>query len=756
MLTEDEKDAIRQSMDALRAGIEGFRSRRPQLQMVAAAAHALSRCRGEGDPEAEGAHIALIEAGTGTGKSFGALVPALVMARSRGKRLVVSTSTVALQYQYIDQDVPTLQRLLPVDFSFAVAKGRRRYVCTAKLLAEAEHAQDLAAQAPLEGGATTGLDEGGGRVPTPSPNTELAQLQLQRQVALQLAQALKSEQWNGDRDELPITVSAKTWEALSTDRQGCCGRRCSEFARCPFYAARQQLREADLIIANHDLLLATLESDAGGVLPPPHEVLFVIDEAHNLASKVVDHFAAHHTMHGAVEWIESSAEAVRDAVLALELEQVLLREAQDNAGHLAIGLNQLFQAVHASKALEKERTLRFKAGELPDWLLDLGHGILAPANALQKVFATVRESILERAPTLGPTAAQLLSSLGFFAARLNNLLDTWELLLAQDPIDGPPVARWIERRDGGATTCDYAMCASPISGSEKLRSLLWSRASAAVLMSATLSSCGSFDLFRRKTGLDDYDRVSLLQVESPFDYRRRARLVIDGMRADTTDPKAHTAEIIQRMPDLVHSAGTLMIFASGRQMHEVYEGMPADLREITLMQGAVARSELLTRHRQAIDAGARSVLFGLQSLAEGVDLPREYCTHVIVAKLPFNVPDSPIEQARAEWVEAQGQSAFLQLSVPEAGVRLKQILGRLLRTDEDHGTVTILDRRVVSKRWGRLLLKGLPAFQLVVEPVRAQQGACSVRDTVEDSGPSRPAHAHGGNAARIQRLSDST
>jgi ATP-dependent DNA helicase DinG len=312
----------------------------------------------------------------------------------------------------------------------------------------------------------------------------------------------------------------------------------------------------------------------------------------------------------------------------------------------------------------------------------------------------------------------VLSALGFFAAKLDNLVETWRLVLAEDVEGEAPVARWIELHDGTASSSDYLVCASPISGSDKLRHLLWNRASGVILMSATLTSCGTFDLFLQQSGLSVYAAVQFLRVESPFDYRSNARLVIPAMRTDPGDARRHTDEVVERMPGLVQTLGTLVLFASGKQMREVYALLPEDLRRCTLMQGTMPKMEMLSRHRAAIDSGERSVLFGLQSFSEGVDLPREYCTHVVCAKLPFSVPDSPLEEARREWIESQGRSPFIDITVPETAVRLKQQLGRLIRTDEDHGTATILDRRLVSRRWGRLLMRGLPDFELVVEPAR--------------------------------------
>ena len=717
MLTDTDKDLVRQCMNALRDGIAGFRTRRPQLEMVAAVANTLACCRQEPDEGGggRGEHIAVIEAGTGTGKSFGALVPALVMARTLGKRLVVSSSTVALQHQYAEKDAPMLQALLPLDFSFAVAKGRRRYACTARLMAAGTAAgqKDLLPDEARD--EHSGLQ---GKFHSASLAATESALRRQRRIVVGLAESFEAGRWNGDRDELAIPVADELWADLTTDRQGCSGNRCPDFARCPFHAARQRAKEADLVIANHDLVLSALDMEAGSVLPPASETFYVFDEAHSLSAKVVEHFAARHALRGAREWVQGATDAVRDAVLALRLDDGLLRDARDQARCIDEALGELYRLIHATRAFEVKRARRFRSGELPEWVLRHGGVLHSSASELQKTFAVLREAVLQRAPIEGSLATQVLSALGFFAAKLDNLVETWRLVLAEDVEGEAPVARWIELHDGTASSSDYLVCASPISGSDKLRHLLWNRASGVILMSATLTSCGTFDLFLQQSGLSAYAGVQFLRVESPFDYRSNARLVIPAMRTDPGDARRHTDEVVERMPGLVQTLGTLVLFASGKQMREVYALLPEDLRRCTLMQGTMPKMEMLSRHRAAIDSGERSVLFGLQSFSEGVDLPREYCTHVVCAKLPFSVPDSPLEEARREWIEAQGRSPFIDITVPETAVRLKQQLGRLIRTDEDHGTATILDRRLVSRRWGRLLMRGLPDFELVVEPAR--------------------------------------
>jgi ATP-dependent DNA helicase DinG len=157
--------------------------------------------------------------------------------------------------------------------------------------------------------------------------------------------------------------------------------------------------------------------------------------------------------------------------------------------------------------------------------------------------------------------------------------------------------------------------------------------------------------------------------------------------------------------------GSLVLFSSRRQMLEVFQGIDGGLRELVLMQGDYSKQEILRRHREAIDAGGGSVIFGLASFAEGVDLPGDYCRHVVIAKIPFAVPDSPLEAALAEWVEAQGRNAFMEISVPDAALRLVQASGRLLRTEQDSGRVTLMDRRILTRRYGRAILDSLPPYR---------------------------------------------
>lgn len=188
------------------------------------------------------------------------------------------------------------------------------------------------------------------------------------------------------------------------------------------------------------------------------------------------------------------------------------------------------------------------------------------------------------------------------------------------------------------------------------------------------------------------------------------------LRADPRDSDAHTQAIVRELPSILESAqGSLVLFSSRRQMQDVFEGVDRDWRKRVLIQGSLSRQETLAKHKAQIDKGEVSVLFGLASFAEGIDLPGAYCQHVVIAKIPFSVPDDPVEAALSEWIEARGGNPFMEIAVPDASLKLIQACGRLLRNEQDTGSITLLDRRLVTQRYGKAILNSLPAFRREID-----------------------------------------
>jgi ATP-dependent DNA helicase DinG len=260
---------------------------------------------------------------------------------------------------------------------------------------------------------------------------------------------------------------------------------------------------------------------------------------------------------------------------------------------------------------------------------------------------------------------------------------------------------------------DIEVCASPVLPTELLQKNLWERCFAAVITSATLTALGKFDRLRQRTGMPSGSVCTV--VPSPFHYAQCAQLVVPVTAVESNLVEQHTQSVVDFMHNEVSlQEATLVLFASRRQMLEVYQTVSSDVRAAVLLQDDYSKQQLLQLHRMRIDQKQPSIIFGLASFAEGVDLPGDYLRHVVIAKIPFAPPDDPVGKTLSDWVDAQGGNAFMQIQVADASLRLVQASGRLLRTESDTGRISILDRRLLTKRYGKMLLDSLPPYQRVL------------------------------------------
>jgi ATP-dependent DNA helicase DinG len=357
--------------------------------------------------------------------------------------------------------------------------------------------------------------------------------------------------------------------------------------------------------------------------------------------------------------------------------------------------------------------LRFEHGRVPEVLVPVAGTLSSQlqqlASGLARVEALLEEALDDDFAGIDPTAVETWHiNTGGMLGRAEGALALWRDYANGTGGESPPSARWINLLEGGGQY-GFELRSSPILAAEILQEHLWSRAAGVVVTSATITALNSFERFILHSGAPREGNFRV--VESPFNYAN-AVFRVPSMDCDPGDAAAHSQALIDGLPDLLdRGEGSLVLFSSRRQMLEVYQGVRGALGELILMQGDHSKQEILRRHREAIDAGGGSIIFGLASFAEGVDLPGDYCRHVVIAKIPFAVPDSPLEAALAEWVEAQGRNAFMEISVPDAALRLLQASGRLLRTETDEGRVTLLDNRVLTRRYGRAILDSLPPFR---------------------------------------------
>ncbi|SCK24197.1 ATP-dependent DNA helicase DinG [Vogesella sp. LIG4] len=709
MLTDAEKNLLRDHYRAIADNLPGFRPRAAQRRMLAEIANAFGRAQPvneEGEAvERNGESIAVVEGPTGVGKSLAYLLAGGVMAKCRNKKLVVTSATIALQEQLVNRDLPFLIEKSGLELTFALAKGRGRYLCPYRLYQlTADNAQ--------------------GELLSPDPTMALWERkpeQAEIDALRQLADAFYYRKWNGDRDTWAENIEDDLWRRVTNDRHGCLKAGCPNRAECPFYLARETLETVDVVVANHDLLLADVTMGGGVILPAPEHSFYCIDEAHHLAKKAVNQFAAEHSVAQAMGWLDKVA-ALATRVDSLIDKPELSVNAIDAAGACMESLNEWLWLLQGEQSLEAasdnmEPSWLVEDGVLPEHMKIPAANMALSARSLYKNLSGMADAlVLQRkdkqqdALLLDKTAADA----GFFVGKCEQLVALWDLFEKEPDEAAPPIAKWVTRRLDGKG--DYVFSASPVSAAASLAATLWRRVSGALLTSATLRSLGNFDLLLSQTGLKWLPDVTCVALDSPFNFSEQGELYLPPLAATPKDPSAHTREIIDWLPRLIdcsEAVGTLVLFTSRKQMQEVAEGLDAALRGHVLLQGELPKAVILQRHHTALLEGRASVLFGLDSFSEGLDLPGEACVHVIIAKLPFAMPDDPVGRTLARWIEKRGGNPFVELTVPEASIKLVQAVGRLIRTESDYGRVTILDNRIVRQSYGKKLLASLPAFRRI-------------------------------------------
>ena len=678
------KDTIQK---AYRAWLDarGFKPRRGQREMIAHVARTLAGASGT-------RRVAVIEAGTGTGKTAGYCLAAIPTAQALNKTIVLSTATVALQEQVTLNDIPDLKKNAQLKFSVALAKGRGRYLCLKRLDDHLKYNQK------------------------DRPQQEIALFEVADSDHVALYQSMLDQfgtgQWDGELDSWPDEMPEGAWPAVTTDHRGCSNNRCSFFKQCPFFNARGDLEGTDVIVANHDLVLSDLALGGGAVLPEPEDCIFVLDEAHHLADKTQNHFSSRARINGTVSWLEQVNTVLGSLTQRFARPPDLVRVATDVAaetGALRSRLENLAEALQELEYENKDESLdihRFSLGEVPQHICVVADEALPHmgkiCDGLEHAHSLVQDAVAGESNWENAFEAEdWLVPVGQLQTRADG---TYALL--KDYAQESPFrfARWVNRTD-----TDVELVSAPIEPGHILEDVLWARAYGVICTSATLSAMGSFGRFMERVGLGP--ETTQAQIQSPFNYPQIASFHVPNMTSDPRDFDAHSEEVSQLLPDLMQEKiSCLVLFTSWRQLNAVVKAMPEEIAENLLVQGEAAKQIIIRQHKERIDLGEPSYLFGLASFSEGLDLPDDYCRHVVIVKIPFAVPDDPIDQAIAEWAEARGRNAFYEISVPDAALKLVQACGRLIRHENDHGKITMLDKRIVTQRYGRALLDSLPRF----------------------------------------------
>lgn len=700
---------IKSILESISKSLPGYSTRISQKRMIACVGTVLSQAEvyvkkeGETDesatsnvPENTGRGIVLVEGPTGVGKSLGYLIPATVAAKDKKRKIVVSSATVALQEQLAGRDIPFFVKNSGLKLSCALAKGRTRYVCRERL-------QRVAGSATQE---DMFIDE-----------AEHKHNDQDSALYAELLVKYENGKWTGDRDELPSPVPDALWTAITTDRGGCLNSKCDSFKKCAQMAAREGIKKADIVVVNHDLLLADMALGGGVILPEPSECFYVVDEAHHLPDKAVSAFSSEHRVDGGrvmMGKLAAISSQIGRAFPDLTPKSVSLsRDAED----LGRRLGEVYQMLASIDPKAYSGNLwRFPNNEFPAKSMELGNQVLLLASSVRNDIRNLGDSLSSYAD--GPSAEmakKMLSDLGFYGTRVDAILETWAMLLKVSEDDSFPVAKWVEKIAKG-NTVEFIIKVCPVFAGELLRDLFFSQTDGVVLTSATLRTLGSFDTFLRDSGLDYMPDISALALPSPFNHAEQGVLYIPPINVSAKDAEAHTQAVAALLPDAIKATGnrgTLVLFASRKQMTEVLALLPAAVQKLVLMQGDRPKGVLLDEHNARIERGEPSVLFGLQSFSEGLDLPGDACAHVIIAKIPFAVPSDPVQQTLSEWLERRNRSYFMEIALPQACLRLIQGAGRLIRTENDRGAITILDDRITTKKYGKQILDAMPPFNRV-------------------------------------------
>lgn len=696
----------------LSTAMSGYEERSEQVEMASKVVDAFN---------SDG--IALVEAGTGVGKSMAYLVPAILWSIKNSERVAISTNTINLQEQLIFKDIPFLRKHLGVDFKAVLVKGRGNYACRRK--------------------ASTLKAEG---------NYLFEDDTTREQKALFEWIGTTRE---GSRSDLSFIPTAPAWEKVASEADLCLRAKCHYYNECFFYRARREAASSNLLIANHHLLFADIavKGERGNfgdsaVMPPYPRV--IIDEAHNLEEIATEYFGMTLSRRGLLlllgrlwgtkrkkrgllpylhskflqrkkqlpeKLVSTGLEAIEEAGRELEKIRGLTAELFDFAGYVL--LDNLKEETSGREKREGKKVRLDEALKTSEgWRETEGKVrlFLEEGRFLSKGLVKIGKILLDLPEKERVRFEPQQMELNAYSDRFAGYLASLETFFFQEPEEA---VKWVDLAEGDQGT-RVKLNISPLSVAGRMKSHLYDSFKTVVLTSATLSVGGSFDYTAKRLGLEAVsERTSETRLDSPFDFKRQAFI---GIPTDLPTPtenrfSAELESLVTR--SLVTSDGrAFVLFTSYRMLNDLFAkaSRNPELKSYTLFkQGDEPRHSLLEKFKK----DKHSVIFGSDSFWEGVDVPGEALMSVILTKLPFSVPDDPVIEARTDAINRAGGNSFMDYIVPMAALRFRQGFGRLIRNKSDRGAILITDSRIVRKGYGNVFLKSLPPCDIFKGPAEA-------------------------------------
>ncbi len=612
-------------------------------------------------------HTLAVEAGTGVGKSFSYLVPVARYALENNSVALISTNTINLQEQIIQKDIPFLEKVLEKDFKAVLVKGRRNYLCLRRLRRSNFKQQDLFAD----------------------------EYEMQ-QFAKIVAWSYRTE--DGSLYDLDEEPDPKVWDMVSANTESCMGKACPYKKQCFFQKAREKMQDARLLIVNHHLFFSNLamQEDQKGILPE-YDIL-VFDEAHSIENVATEHLGASAS--------NISVKYLMDLLFNIKKQKGFLLTTGDQESMEWVEVvrkrsDSFFKGakeyLEGKKLNGTSESLRIRHPNFID------NSLLTPLQKLGESLAKARKNARNKEDEI-ETAT--------YIRKINALSASLDVILNQT-FDN--YVYWIESSRNRRTN-KVSINAAPINIGNILKNLVFSSRKPTILTSATLSvDSSSFEYFKERVGAKDSQE---LKLGSPFDYKNQVRMYIAKNMPRPDSITSYASAVSERIKRYIEftNGNAFVLFTSYGLMNIVYEeleGYLSDKGFSLLKQGAgLGRSKMLAKFKNNLG----SILFGVDSFWQGIDVQGNALSNVIITKLPFAVPDSPVIEARIEEIQKRGGDAFLEYSLPEAVLRFKQGFGRLIRSKSDTGIIAILDSRIINKSYGRQFLNSIPKCETIIEP----------------------------------------
>ena len=665
---------------------DSFEERKVQIQLLENIAKAFNENK-----------IAVFEAGTGVGKSYSYLIPAILWAVQNDERVIVSTGTINLQQQLCEKDIPAVEKILGKKIKYILMKGRQNYVCKRRLM-------DASAVLDLFEGETDEIKK--------------------------IAEWAESSD-TGSKSDLSFMPSENIWTKVNSESDACMGMRCPFHNECFVMRVRKEAAGANLIVVNHHLLFADIESRLDGagyqdaaVLPPYKHIVF--DEAHGIENAATSFFS----------------ESVNRFKLNKLINQMYRKRKNSEAGHLCSIAILSSNEEKAQQAYDITSRIKAALSNVELGAKDLLHNDYSMRlyDATARDFGPLLVYIGELAKALGDFTELVRFIMEGIDDDDKDIPSYWESKIILRRLDAYVILLknfgvWDEKRDEvfwiqkrrlppdmakNDNDPEYIIFTqTPLDISHLMNEGVYEQMSSVICTSATLKTGRDFNYWKSRTGINYADRERVIQGEfpSPFPYEKNMLFAVPS-DAPLPDNMEYQQYIEMALPRLIQAAEgrTLVLFTSYDSLKNAHRNVTALMKGFTgriMKQGDDENSRLL----DAFKKEKESVLFATDSFWQGVDIPGESLSQVIIVKLPFTVPNDPVFVARSEAIEKRGGSSFMELSVPEAVIKYRQGIGRLIRRGDDKGAVVVLDRRIYEKRYGSIFVASMPECKKLYEPL---------------------------------------